>query len=430
MTAPSSSRTRALLYAGLAAGLLLRCLMLGYRGMFDVGDYMRWGNGSLDAGLAPSYIGIYFPLQYQIFEVCAWLARALGLDPHVVFKAANLPFDLGTCALLISLLARARVSVLYALVYWLHPWFIVVFGLGYVDFQIAFFVVLTVWLLGRGETRKDYLLAGVAFAAAALMKPQVILLGVALAMYIAARWVRTRRLDALWLLAPAALLGAAYEVYFTLALRPALGWSALGVLPVSYVRTGSVMPVLTAHMLNLWYPIAFALKGPGAEIWTVSSKIDLLPHLQVRFAALFGVLAVTAWYAWVVAASTRPLSGADRIRYLFTFTAFIVPAIMTSAHENHLFLATVLLVPLLAPGPDGGGRWAIQALLAIQVVNIEGIYGVDRFAMWLRPRYSFEIRTALSMVSLVCFFFVGRQLYRSVRSDPAERAAILGTAGG
>ena len=430
MTGASRSRTRALLYAGLAAGLLMRCLMLGYRGMFDVGDYMRWGNGSLDAGLAPTYIGIYFPLQYQIFEVCSWLARGLGLDPYVVFKAANLPFDLGTCALLIALLARARVSVLYALVYWLHPWFIVVFGLGYVDFQIAFFVVLSVWLLYRGEARKDYLLAGLAFAAAALMKPQVILLGVAVALYIAMRWLKTRRLDAIWLLAPAVLLGAAYEVYFTLALRPALGWRAREVLPMSYVRTGSVMPVLTAHMLNLWYPIAFLLKGPGAEIWTVSSKIDLLPHLQIRFAALFLVLAVTAWYAYVAATSTRPLSGADRIRYLLTFTAFIVPAIMTSAHENHLFLATVLLVPLLAPGSDRAGHWAIHALLAIQVVNIEGIYGVDRFAVWLRPLYSFELRTLLSMVSLVCFFFIGRQLYWRVRSDPADRAAILGTAGG
>ena len=384
----------------------------------------------LDAGLARTYLGIYFPLQYQVFEVCVWLARGLGLDPYLVFKAANLPFDAGTCALLIALLARARASVLYALVYWLHPWFIVVFGLGYVDFQITFFVVLTIWLLRAGDAPKDYLVAGVAFAAAALMKPQVILLGVAVAMYAVLRWRSRRRLDALWLLAPAALLGAAYEVYFTLALLPTRGWRALAVLPVSYVRTGSVMPVLTAHMLNAWYPIAVALKGPGAEIWTVSSKLDLLPHLQVRFAALFLVLAVTAWYAWVAAASTRPLSAADRVRYLLTFTAFIVPAIMTSAHENHLFLATVLLVPLLATGPGRAGPWAIHALLAIQVVNIEGIYGLDRFAAWLRPWYSFEVRTALSVVSLVCFFFVGRQLYYSVRSDPAERATILGRAGG
>jgi hypothetical protein len=132
----------------------------------------------------------------------------------------------------------------------------------------------------------------------------------------------------------------------------------------------------------------------------------------------------------MVATSTRPLSAADRIRYLLTFTAFIVPAIMTSAHENHLFLATVLLVPLLAPGSDRMARWAIHAVLAIQVVNIEGIYGVDRVARWLRPIYSFEIRTALSVVSVICFFLIGRQLYRSVRSDPAERAAILGRAGG
>ena len=430
MTDSSRNRDRTLLVAGLAAGLLLRCLMLGYRGTFDMGDYMRWGSGSLDLGLAHSYFGIYFPLQYQIFEACTFLARVLSVDPVIVFKAANLPFDAATCVLLVALLARARVNILYALVYWLHPWFIVVFGLGYVDFQIAYCLLLTVWLLYRGDTRLDYLIAGVPFAAAALMKPQVILLGFAIAMYAVMRWRETRRIDEMWLLAPAVVLGAVYEAYFTLALWPELGLRALAVLPASYIRTGSVMPVLTADMLNVWYPIAYALKAPGAQIWSVTSKLEMLPLLQVRFVALFLVLSVTAWYASVVAVSTRPLCAGDRVRYVLIFTTFIVPAIMTSAHENHLFLATVLLVPLLASDPDRAARRAIHAILAIQAINIEGIYGVDRFALWLRPMYSFEIRTVLSVVSVVGFFFIGRQLYRSVRSDAARRAAILEGAGG
>ena len=418
MSESSRSRERAVLYAGLVLGLVLRCLMLGFRGTFDMDDYLRWGSGSLDAGLSHAYIGIYFPVQYQIFEVCVWLSRALAVDPTTMFKLANLLFDAGNCALLMALLGRWRISVLYALVYWLHPWFLLVFALGYVDFQFAFFLLLSVWLLQRGDTAADYLRAGVPFAAVWLMKPQVILLGAAIVCYAAVWWRRTGRLDAACLLVPAALLGAAYEVYFAVTLWSSLGRRALVVLPTSYIRTGSVMPVMTAHMLNVWYPVAYALKAPGAEIWTVSSKLFLLPHLQVRFAALALVTAVIAWYAFVVVTSTRPLSAADRLRYLLTFTALIVPAIMTSAHENHLFLATVLLVPMLAPGTARSARWAIHTLLVIQAVNLEGIYGVDRFAVWLRPIYSFEARVALSVLSVVCFFLIARALYEALRPRP------------
>ena len=412
-----SSRTRewAILCAGLTVGLVLRCLTLGYRGVFDTIDYVRWGRGTLDAGLAHTYLGMHFPLQYQIYAACFWLSRALAMNPYVVFKTANLPFDAATCALLIALLARARVSILYSLIYWLHPWFLVVFGLGYIDFQIAFLLVSSIWLLQRGETPLDYLMAGVPLAAAVLMKPQASLPYLGIACYAAMRWKQTGKLDAACMLVPTVLLGVAYQVYFTLALRAELGVRALAVLPLSYARVGSFMPVLTAHMLNVWYPVVYALKSPGAEIWTVSSKGFLLPHLQVRFAALVLVTGVIAWYAYVLARSTRPLSAADRLRYLLTFTTLIVPAIMTSAHENHLFVATVLFVPLLASGTERPARWAIHALLVIQAVNLEGIYGVDRFAVWLRPIYSFEARVALSLVSVACFFLIARALYTAVR---------------
>jgi hypothetical protein len=421
------ARTRAILFVGLAIGLALRLrLAVGFRGTFDMLDYLRWGTGSLDNGLSHAYIGIYFPLQYQIFEACVWLARQFGAAPATMVKCANLLFDAGTCALLIALLRRWRVSVLYALMYWLHPWFLIVFALGYVDFQFAFFVLLSIWLLQRGETASAYLLAGAPFAAVALMKPQAILLAAAIVCYAGFWWKRTGRIDVACMLVPTAMLGAVYELYFAMSLWPSLGPRALAVLPVSYIRTGSVMPVMTAHMLNVWYPIAYALKAPGAEIWTVSSKLDLLPHVQVRFAALLLVIVVIAWYGFVVAASTRPLNAGERLRYLLTFTALIVPAIMTSAHENHLFMATVLLVPVLASDVARGAHWAIHLLLVIQAVNLEGVYGVDRFALWLRPIYSFGARATLAVVAVVCFAFTVRALYAAVRpgGSPGLQAVV------
>jgi hypothetical protein len=370
--------------------------------------------------MARTYLGMHFPLQYHLYEVFFWLSQQLAVDPFVVFKAANLPFDIGIFVLLVALLARAGASVLYALVYWLHPWFVVVFGLGYIDFQLTFCIVLSIWLLQRGDSTLDYFIAGIPFAAAVLMKPQATLPCVAIAIYAAMCWRKTGKLDVACMLIPVLLLEAVYEVYFAVALWPILGARALAVLPASYARVGSFMPVLTAHMLNIWYPVAYVLKSPDAEIWTVSSKSFLLPHVQIRFAALIFVTAVIAWYAFVLAWSTRPVGAADRVRYLLTFATFIVPAIATSAHENHLFAASVLFVLLLGSALARAARWAIHALLAIQVVNLEGVYGMDFFARWLRPIYSFEARVALSLISVVCFFFVARALYAAVRPEPLQ----------
>jgi len=400
--------------------------MLGHRGVFDMDAYVRWGTGSLDAGLAHAYIGVYFPLQYQIFEGYVWLARALGIDPYVVLKSANLVFDAGNFALIVALLGRWRLRPLYALIYWLHPWFLVVFDLGYADFQFVFFLLLSLWLLQRsGGAAAGYLAAGVPFAAAAFMKPHTIVPGIALAVYAARRWKSTGRADAAYLFVPVFLLGAAYEVYFTAALFPSLGWRALAVLPVSYARTTNVMPVLTANMLNAWYPVAYALKQPGTEIFWVSSRIELLPHVQVRYAALFLVLGITAWYASLVAASTRVDSAGEPFRHILTFTALVVPALMTSAHENHLFLATVLLVPMLASGVGRTARAAIHATLAMQAINLEGTYGIDRVARWLQPRYPLEVRVALAILSTICYFLIARKLYHAVRRAPPPSTSLV-----
>jgi hypothetical protein len=398
--------------------------MLPDRGVFDMDAYIRWGTASLDAGLAHAYIGVYFPLQYQIFEACIWLSRALATDPVIVLKGANLAFDLGNFAMLLALLGRWRLHPLYALIYWLHPWFLVFFHLGYADFQYVFFLLLALWLLlQRGDTRAGYLAAGVPFAAAVLMKPQALMPAVAFAVYAGVRWKKTGSPDGFFLFLPALLLGGAYQAYFTAALFPSLGRRAIGVLPGWYAHTTSVMPVLTANMLNAWYPVAYVLRQPGTDIFWVSGRIELVPHVQVRYAALTVVLGITAWYACLAAASRR-LDGADqRFRCILTFTALVVPALMTAAHENHLFLATVLFVPMLASGARGLAAAAIHATLVMQTVNLEGTYGIDRFARWLQPVYSLEVRVALAILSTICYFFIARELYRAARSGPVRSAS-------
>lgn len=405
-------------------GLLVRCLMLPDHGVFDMDAYIRWGTASLDGGLAHAYIGVYFPLQYQIFEACIWLSRALETDPVMTLKAANLAFDLGSFAVLVALLRRWRRPPLYALVYWLHPWFLVMFHLGYADFQYTFFLLLALWLLQqKGDTRAGYLAAGVPFAAAVLMKPQALMPAVAFAVLAGVRWKRTGSAAAFGMFLPALIVGGAYEAYFAAALLPSLGRRAIWVLPGWYAHTTSVMPVLTANMLNAWYPVAYVLRQPGTDIFWVSGKIEVLPHVQVRYAALTVVLALTAWYACLAAVSRRLDGPAERLRHVLTFTALVVPALMTAAHENHLFLAAVLFVPLLAGRPPGLAAAAIHAILVLQTVNLEGTYGIDRVARWLQPLYSLEVRVALAILSTIGYFVIARELYHAARNDRGGSAS-------
>src|SRR2546423_13626398 len=137
-----------------------------------------------------------------------------GLKFFAVFKLANFAFDVGSFFLLLSLLKRQQANPLYALLYWLHPWFLTVFSLGYVDFQFSFFVLLCVWLLREHRTA-DYLLAGIPLAAAFLMKPQVQMLVVAVFCYGVLHYIRNRDLRPLCLLAAPVVLFFAYEVWFT-----------------------------------------------------------------------------------------------------------------------------------------------------------------------------------------------------------------------
>src|SRR3954466_15954400 len=108
MSTPAVWKLRNYLAAGFLSGLVIRYFMLFYMGVFDMDAYFNWGRKSLETGLVKTYIGIYFPFQYQIFEVCAWIATRLGVSLIPVFKSSNLLFDVGTFFLLLMILKRQQ----------------------------------------------------------------------------------------------------------------------------------------------------------------------------------------------------------------------------------------------------------------------------------------------------------------------------------
>ena len=385
------------------AGLISRCIMLSNMGVFDMGAYYEWGKQTLQAGLISEYHGIYFPFQYQLFALCAWFSAHMNLSWVVTFKAANLLFDAGVFVLLCLLLERQHSNPAYALLYWLHPWFLAVFSLGYIDFQFTFFVLLAIYC-ARSDSIRDLALAGVPLGVAFLMKPQAQILIVAVVFYLVFHFVRSRDVRPAALLIGPSVLFLAYEAFFFI-------HGAATALPISYLNVTNVMPALTAQMPNIWYPIAYFLKQPGAAIYTVSDQLELLPHVTLKMMATAAVLLTLAIYIWRVERTDLPVS--KKLIRIFGFAAILVPFVMTSAHENHLFLGTVFLVLLMADNQPISFRIAAHGILAIQFLNICGLYGqfpVGVTDLWT-SHYSETLAMSYSVISVCCFFFVIPRLF-------------------
>jgi hypothetical protein len=362
-----------LLPALLLIGLVLRVLGVPYAGTYDLDIWMSWGEGVHRLGLAKGYDpapGSLFPFAYQVFGATAAIAQAFDVAPVTALKAVNLVFDTATLVMLIAVLRQWNLPVSYALVYWLNPYFVVTSWLGYVDFHPVFFVVLTLYLVGRARTTHAYVLASLPLGIATAMKPQELVVVAMLIVFVVVRSLHVRRLDdqaavrAGALLAGPAAVFIGYSVYFA-----AHGRSLL-FLVRSYRDVGRALPALTAQMPNIWYPIAELYTDRGEPITSIVEPD--------AFHALAAVL--TAGLLLLVA--TRLARDSDRwpfpltVLLLFTAGAALLPMVMTRAHENHFFLAAALGVVVIARLNDRPLTLLANALLAIQAVHLFGLYGL------------------------------------------------------
>ncbi|MDD4902675.1 MAG: glycosyltransferase family 39 protein, partial [Patescibacteria group bacterium] len=263
------SKQSIILLAGFILGLAARLFLLRYPAMHDIDAYSTWGNNVLSAGLAHGFRGIYFPIQYQIFAFCSWLVEITGWDVSAVFKFISLFFDAGNFILLTLILKNLKCNKLFALLYWLHPWFVAIFTAGYIDCQFVFFVLLTLYILLQGKSRRNYFWAGLPLGIAFLMKPQAQMLIFAVFIFALVGYIRRRKFDQFLILAAPAILFLGYELYFSFSLFATMGFKAIILLPRKYLAIQGVMAVLTGNMLNIWYPIAYFMKQPGAPIYSV-----------------------------------------------------------------------------------------------------------------------------------------------------------------
>jgi hypothetical protein len=290
--------------------------------------------------------------------------------------------------------------------YWLHPWFLAVFSLGYIDFQFTLFVLLTIYCL-RGDRVRDYVLASVPLGLAFVMKPQSQILIVGVLFYVMFHYLRKRGLRPVGMMLGPLVLFLGYEIYFTAKFVPALRHTAAYVLPMSYLNVTNVMPSLSAQMPNIWYPIAYFLKKPGDPIFSVSDQLLVLPYLSAKWIAVMVTLTVIAFVVFQVERALD-ITTSDKFILIFGMASLIVPFMMTSAHENHLFLGSVFLVLFVADNWPFSFKLACHILLVIQFLNICGLYGqfpvgIEQF--W-KNNYSQELGLVYSVVSVVCFIVV------------------------
>ena len=371
-SASDQAKNLLFLWCGLfIAGLLFRLYFLSHYGMQDMDSYIKWGQRVSTEGIADAYTGIYFPLQWQLFHCATSMADTLGISANISIKLMNLFFELAVFLLLMVMLKQSDKPRAFALVFWCHPWFISNAILGYIDIQYSFFILLTVYLAERSRTFFHYLAAGIPLALAFLMKPQVEVLILSGALYIALNIALRKEWKPLGLTIAPAVLFIGYSLYFFTQGQP------VGALFDSYIHISDIMPSICAQMLNVWYPLAYLLTEEGRAVYSESDLQTLIGPLFIRHAAIAVTVTYLAYHAYRL---VRRTCHNDDLKFpwlqLLAYSALALPMLMTSAHENHGFLASILLLLLLTIQPSRIHLIALHLFMLLQTINLLGLYGV------------------------------------------------------
>lgn len=404
----------ALLWGGFVAVLVFKLLFVGDKGTGDMDTALGWGHTLLRVGLVEGYTGSNFPIAFQIYEGLVWTADHLGIKDYAAMKWLNLLCDLGTFWGLRALLRGWGASPDWAFLYWLSPYFLVMYWLGFDHFQMGLIVVVTLLLMQRAGSARGWLLASVPLGIAFLQRPQVNVLVAALGAYAAIvafeEWRATRRLwpavwnertrPALLLLVFPVLLFGAYSVWFWAGGKDAL------YLARAYGGLSAFSPALSANMLNIWAMVAEAYRSGTEQLPTIRG--------WGGFHALAGVLSAAAMLAgvWAIARRSRERPFSLTALYLFALGSIVLPNVYTRAHENHYFLGLVLLVPLVALMPIRRGALltVLAATTALQGFNAWAIYGFGQVQLSfdhpfvdVRAWWTWGVRFAAAGVSVALF---------------------------
>jgi hypothetical protein len=415
--------SRRWLGVGFIVGLAIRAALLPFLGTYDMKVDLGWGADTNAHGLAHSYHGDYFPLSYQTFQIPAALASHLDVSGTLMLKALMLFFDIGCFVVLLVLFTRWRVDRRLALLYWVQPYFLVLAWLGYVDFEMGFFALVAILVLELRPSPGGALLAGVPLAADLLLKPQALALVSVLVLVLVAAAVRrsTRRSIAVRagaLLVAPALAFAAYSAYFYKA-----GYERTYLFHT--YRHSDMGGALTANMLNVWYPVAYAFRDTGQQIYQVTRPQVANPIAETLTAMLLILagLAVTRW--------GRNLRPAVLIAVTFFLATAVLPMTMVRAHENHFFFAGLFGTLLLGVVHTRRYAVALSCALLAQFLYLFmryrfGLNGVSTSPVvsWVHAGDHFSISTALAVFNVVAVGIAVFEVIRFLRRQRGSPIAV------
>jgi hypothetical protein len=388
---------------------------------------MEWGNNTLVYGLSESYKGIYYPFQYQIFELFSFISGETSIPAFIVFKLGNLPFDIGIMYLLMLILKRNKKSEYFALLYWLNPWFLNNFVLGFVDMQYTFFVLLSVFLFKKDGSVKDFLISGLPLGLAVVLKPQVVIIFLALSFTFLFYLLKDKkRYKYLYFFLPSVICFLAYELYFTVSLYPSVYIYSRGMeipsifyLPAHYINVKNISPKgLTCGMMNIWYPIAELLRDKNEPIYSISSEIELLPHLSISTLFLATTILIILKYCHTKIKSTTTITPLALLN-IVAFVGLFVPFFMTNAHYNHPYIGTVFLIPLI-PFFSKKNQIFAYILYLVLFFNIFKSGGLGGLLPAINNVSSIIIFCA-SIISIITFLIVLVCLYKSIPTKDCIR---------
>ena len=396
------------------AGLFFRIYLMSAYGMYDMSSYIAWGQSANQSGLAEAYTGTYFPIQWQSFQLSDFIARTFDIAPHKSVKGVSFLFEIGTFCMLVVMLKAYGRNPAWALMFWCHPFFLSIWALGYIDIQYCFFVLMTIFLAERSKTWFSYSCAGIPLGIAFLMKPQVEVLILAGAIFLVFNGILQRDWKPFALTIAPAFLFILYSSYFYLN-----GLSIFALLE-SDIRIANVMPMVSANMMNPWLPLGQYL----SEYSTGGSDLHpLLGPLSIRHAAIG---ATVFCYAYQLAKKDPDSNQSKYIwLYLLAYSALILPMVMTSAHENHGYLASILLVLVTTSQTLKMHHVAIQVFMFAQFVNLTGLYrmGNDSEPKGNMAFWTSEAMLAVSIVSSLCFLFI-LQFYFFILQDSEQSRSL------
>ena len=400
---------RALLHASLAAaafvfGAWVRIVFLPSAGSWDLEYWKAWTSraeargvarvyGEADAvpsghflaqlrGVEPlwraTYRGREFVVDYPplAMGLWRWSWRAVSwaaprLDAGEAENvAAKLPAVLGDVAAVALLLALFRATparaALLAAAYWALPMSWLSSGvLGFLDGALAVLVAVALVAAGRGRP----VLAGVALALAALIKPTALVVAPAVWCALAARHVAPMR----------AILGGAVTVFVSL-----VPFALAGTLQTAVVHVYRILfqGTLSGGFPNVWWLLGHVLTVANAGAPAAGpvrfAHLDLLP-LPARpiGTALFLASALLVWRA------QRGRPGASRACLAGALLVLAYGVCAVGVHENHphgvflLLFATGLVSRRLRLLTLGCGL--------VYVANMLMLSGLGRF---YGPRYA------------------------------------------